>query len=281
MPTEEVTEIKNGSRRRSPQGAAGLHPGAHGTQRRVVGRRATPGCHRLRQPGRQQAVAAVAQGGPEVPPAARRGEEGDRRQVGFRRRGHRGRRAASTIEVDFQVGESVTVMDGPFATLPASISEVNAEQRKVKVLVSIFAARRRRTRVRSGREDMSGASCRHRPPLCDSREDLTDPSRLRVSSGRGRLCVTRCDRVGVTGTHTRTTKGKRDAPQEEEARRDHQAPDPGRRGEPRPAGGSGARSARREHHGVLQGYNAATESQRGSVIRSRSRSTRTGRSTSS
>ncbi|MGJ0117867.1 transcription termination/antitermination protein NusG [Williamsia sp. MIQD14] len=46
--------------------------------------------------------------------------------------------SASIIEVDFQVGESVTVMDGPFATLPASISEVNAEQRKVKVLVSIF-----------------------------------------------------------------------------------------------------------------------------------------------
>ncbi|MGV9858761.1 transcription termination/antitermination protein NusG [Gordonia sp. NPDC003425] len=46
--------------------------------------------------------------------------------------------ATSVIEVDFEVGESVTVMDGPFATLPASISEVNAEQRKVKVLVSIF-----------------------------------------------------------------------------------------------------------------------------------------------
>jgi transcriptional antiterminator NusG len=42
------------------------------------------------------------------------------------------------IEVDFTVGESVTVMDGPFATLPASISEVNAEQQKLKVLVSIF-----------------------------------------------------------------------------------------------------------------------------------------------
>jgi transcriptional antiterminator NusG len=40
--------------------------------------------------------------------------------------------------VDFEVGESVTVMDGPFATLPASISEVNAEQQKLKVLVSIF-----------------------------------------------------------------------------------------------------------------------------------------------
>ncbi|MBU3751423.1 MAG: transcription termination/antitermination protein NusG [Mycobacterium sp.] len=42
------------------------------------------------------------------------------------------------VEVDFEVGESVTVMDGPFATLSASISEVNAEQHKLKVLVSIF-----------------------------------------------------------------------------------------------------------------------------------------------
>ncbi len=42
------------------------------------------------------------------------------------------------VEVDYEVGESVTVMDGPFATLPASISEVNAEQQKLKVLVSIF-----------------------------------------------------------------------------------------------------------------------------------------------
>lgn len=46
--------------------------------------------------------------------------------------------ASNLVEVDFEVGESVTVMDGPFATLPASISEVNTEQRKVKVLVSIF-----------------------------------------------------------------------------------------------------------------------------------------------
>ncbi len=44
----------------------------------------------------------------------------------------------STIVVDFTMGESVTVMDGPFATLPATISEVNAEQQKLKVLVSIF-----------------------------------------------------------------------------------------------------------------------------------------------
>lgn len=40
--------------------------------------------------------------------------------------------------VDFEVGESVTVMDGPFATLPATVNEINAEQQKLKVLVSIF-----------------------------------------------------------------------------------------------------------------------------------------------
>jgi transcription termination/antitermination protein NusG len=39
---------------------------------------------------------------------------------------------------DFEVGESVTVMDGPFATLPASISEIHADSQKLKVLVSIF-----------------------------------------------------------------------------------------------------------------------------------------------
>ena len=40
--------------------------------------------------------------------------------------------------VDFQVGESVTVTDGPFATLPATINEINLDSQKLKVLVSIF-----------------------------------------------------------------------------------------------------------------------------------------------
>ena len=43
-----------------------------------------------------------------------------------------------TTVVDFEVGESVTVMDGPFETLPATISEINADTQKLKVLVSIF-----------------------------------------------------------------------------------------------------------------------------------------------
>ncbi len=46
--------------------------------------------------------------------------------------------AAPAIAVDFTVGESVTVTDGPFDTLPATISEINAEGQKLKVLVSIF-----------------------------------------------------------------------------------------------------------------------------------------------
>jgi transcription termination/antitermination protein NusG len=40
--------------------------------------------------------------------------------------------------VEFEIGESVTVMDGPFATLPASVSEISPESQKLKVLVSIF-----------------------------------------------------------------------------------------------------------------------------------------------
>jgi len=40
--------------------------------------------------------------------------------------------------VDFEVGETVTVMEGPFETLPATISEINADAQKLKVLVSIF-----------------------------------------------------------------------------------------------------------------------------------------------
>ena len=41
-------------------------------------------------------------------------------------------------DVDYTIGESITVMDGPFATLPATISEIMPEQAKLKVLVSIF-----------------------------------------------------------------------------------------------------------------------------------------------
>jgi transcriptional antiterminator NusG len=47
-------------------------------------------------------------------------------------------KAAERTVVDFEVGESVTVMEGPFETLPATISEINADAQKLQVLVSIF-----------------------------------------------------------------------------------------------------------------------------------------------
>ena len=43
-----------------------------------------------------------------------------------------------TVDVEFEVGESVTVMEGPFETLDATVSEINVETQKLKVLVSIF-----------------------------------------------------------------------------------------------------------------------------------------------
>jgi transcriptional antiterminator NusG len=49
------------------------------------------------------------------------------------------KKAKPEIKVlDFEVGDSVTVTDGAFASLPATISEINADQQKLKVLVSIF-----------------------------------------------------------------------------------------------------------------------------------------------
>ncbi|MEP6651150.1 MAG: transcription termination/antitermination protein NusG, partial [Lapillicoccus sp.] len=42
-------------------------------------------------------------------------------------------KAKETQVIDFQVGESVTVMEGPFETLPATISEINPDTQKLKV----------------------------------------------------------------------------------------------------------------------------------------------------
>ncbi len=137
VPTEEVTEIKNG-------------------QRKQVNRKVLPGYILVRMeltdeswgavrntPGVTGFVGATSRPSPLtlddvvkfLLPQGR--QEGRRRpRPGASRR--RGAGGAGPVEVDFEVGESVTVMDGPFATLPATISEVNAEQQKLKVLVSIF-----------------------------------------------------------------------------------------------------------------------------------------------
>jgi transcriptional antiterminator NusG len=139
VPTEEVTEIKNG-------------------QRKQVNRKVLPGYILVRMdltddswsavrntPGVTGFVGATSrptslslndvvkfllpQGQPKKPAKAGAAAASTSTEATLER---------PVIEVDYEVGESVTVMDGPFATLPASISEVNAEQQKLKVLVSIF-----------------------------------------------------------------------------------------------------------------------------------------------
>jgi len=139
VPTEEVTEIKNG-------------------QRKQVNRKVLPGYILVRMelndeswgavrntPGVTGFVGATSRPSPLslddvvkflLPPAAAK-------KPGKAASTSGGTSSEASLErpeilVDFEVGESVTVMDGPFATLPASISEVNAEQQKLKVLVSIF-----------------------------------------------------------------------------------------------------------------------------------------------
>lgn len=52
--------------------------------------------------------------------------------------GEQAKKEEERATVEYEVGESVTVMDGPFATLPATVSEINTDTQKLKVLVSIF-----------------------------------------------------------------------------------------------------------------------------------------------
>jgi transcriptional antiterminator NusG len=135
VPTEEVTEIKNG-------------------QRKQVQRKVLPGYILVRMelndsswsavrntPGVTGFVGATSRPSPltidEVLKFLLPKQEKPTKAVA----GKAGSDAAGdkpTVEVDFEVGESVTVMDGPFATLPATINEVNVDGQKLKVLVSIF-----------------------------------------------------------------------------------------------------------------------------------------------
>jgi len=138
VPTEEVTEIKNG-------------------QRKQVQRKVLPGYILVRMELNDQSWGAVRNtpgvtgfvGATSKPSALTiddvvkfllpRTEAA--KPAGAGRAAATGTAASAgkaAVEVDFEVGESVTVMDGPFATLPATISEVNVDAQKVKVLVSIF-----------------------------------------------------------------------------------------------------------------------------------------------
>ncbi|MDQ3154336.1 MAG: transcription termination/antitermination protein NusG [Actinomycetota bacterium] len=136
VPVEEVTEIKNG-------------------QRKQVQRKVLPGYILVRMdlndaswsavrntPGVTGFVGATSRPSPltlnEVFKFLAPRIEQPKVAAGAGRQAAQAGDAKQVIEVDFEVGESVTVMDGPFATLPATINEVNADAQKLKVLVSIF-----------------------------------------------------------------------------------------------------------------------------------------------
>ncbi|CAM3787374.1 transcription termination/antitermination protein NusG [Tsukamurella strandjordii] len=142
VPTEEVTEIKNGQQKRVNRKVLpgyilvrmDLNDESWGAVRNTPGVTGFVGLTSKPSPLTMNEVVKFL-----LPESARRKPAKDKA-------GAEGAAATSggavsqgpAVEVDFEVGESVTVMDGPFATLPASISEINAEQRKLKVLVSIF-----------------------------------------------------------------------------------------------------------------------------------------------
>jgi transcriptional antiterminator NusG len=136
VPTEEVTEIKNGKRtqvnRKKLPGyllvRMDLNDESWGAVRNTPGVTGFVGATSRPSPLTLDEVVKILV--PATTPAAARVAGGEAASGGAA--------AAPAAVVDFEVGESVTVMDGPFATLPATINEINAEQQKLQVLVSIF-----------------------------------------------------------------------------------------------------------------------------------------------
>ena len=132
VPTEEVTEIKNGQRK---QVQRKVYPGyilvrMDLTDQSWSAVRNTPGVTGFVGATAQKPSALTIDEVVKIlTPAAPRKAASVATTPGS---------APVRTEVDFSIGESVTVMDGPFATLPATINEVNADAQKLKVLVSIF-----------------------------------------------------------------------------------------------------------------------------------------------
>lgn len=135
VPTEEVTEIKNGKRAQVNRKVLPgyllvrmeLNDESWGAVRNTPGVTGFVGATSRPSPLTLDEVVKILV--PATAPQAARATSGEAAS---------GTTAAPAAVVDFEVGESVTVMDGPFATLPATINEINAEQQKLQVLVSIF-----------------------------------------------------------------------------------------------------------------------------------------------
>ena len=140
VPSEEVTEIKNGVRKQVKRnkfpgyvlvrmdltdeswGVVRHTPGVTG----FVGQGHNPAplsmdeAFDMLRPSQQKAIASVA-----TAAAASASEKGTNA-------------SGAKIDIDLNIGDSVTVVDGPFATLHATISEINLDAQKVVGLVEIF-----------------------------------------------------------------------------------------------------------------------------------------------
>jgi len=135
VPTEEVTEIKNGKRAQVNRKVLPgyllvrmeLNDESWGAVRNTPGVTGFVGATSKPSPLTIDEVVKILV--PATAPQAARATGGETTTTAA---------APAAAVVDFEVGESVTVMDGPFATLPATINEINAEQQKLQVLVSIF-----------------------------------------------------------------------------------------------------------------------------------------------
>ena len=135
VPMEEVTEIKNGQKKlvrrvRMPGYVLvrmDLTDESWGAVRHTPGVTGFVGNAHQPVPLSLDEVFTMLAPEFETPESAADGGSGS---------GSRG--AKDVTVVDFEVGESVTVMEGPFETLPATISEINPDTQKLKVLVSIF-----------------------------------------------------------------------------------------------------------------------------------------------
>ena len=139
VPTEDVTEIKNGQRKQVKRnkfpgyvlvrmdltdeswGVVRHTPGVTGFVGQ--GHNPTPLSHDeafdMLRPAVEKPLATVATA------AASKGESASSS-------------SSARVDIDLSIGDSVTVVDGPFATLHATISEINLDAQKVVGLVEIF-----------------------------------------------------------------------------------------------------------------------------------------------
>lgn len=137
VPIEDVIEIKNGVRKQVQRNKfpgyvlvrMDLTDDSWGVVRHTPGVTGFVGHGHTPSPLTLDEVVGILAPKPEKKAAAAAGAHGGVAAVGAK---------PVITSVDFKVGDSVTVIDGPFATLQATVSEINLDAQKITGLVEIF-----------------------------------------------------------------------------------------------------------------------------------------------